>query len=107
VLSRSGTVTVEATLARNIINPAGKLASVLKAIQPRFVAEEPRSLLAAFRIAGDAAKSVGLEPGIVKSGSFVSERLVIQNVGNVTTTILSTGEIIVRQAEIVLLRLIP
>ena len=107
MLSRSGTVTVEATLARNIINPAGKLASVLKAIQPRFVAEEPRSLLAAFRIAGDAAKSVGLEPGIVKSGSFVSERLVIQNVGNVTTTILSTGEIIVRQAEIVLLRLIP
>src|ERR1700730_4583263 len=90
VLSKMGTVTVESTLARNIINPAGKLAAVIKGIQPRFVVSVPRSLSQAFTIVSDAAGAAGLEPGIVVRGNFLGESLVIQNVGNVTTTILKS-----------------
>jgi hypothetical protein len=79
----------------------------MKGIQPRFVVSVPSSLSQGFAIVSDAAKAAGLEPGIVVGGNFLGESLVIQNVGNVTTTILKSGEIIVGMGEVTLLRLIP
>lgn len=107
VLTREGTITVEAAVARNLVKPTGKLVQILRAIQPRFVVSPPQSLLEAYKIVSEAARSVGLESGIVREGTFLSEKLVIENVGNITTTILKTGEIIVRNGNVVILRLMP
>jgi Domain of unknown function (DUF4157) len=107
VLSRAGTVTVETAVQRGLVKESGRLVQVLRAIQSRFVAADPKTLEAGMEVVGSATKAVGLETGVITAGGFTQGFVELSNVGGVVTRILSTGEIVVIQGSNVLLRLMP
>lgn len=107
VLTRAGTVTADMALKRGLVKEGGRLIQVLRAIQSRFVAADPKTLEAGMEVVGSATKAMGLETGVVTAGGLAQGFIELSNVGGVVTRILSTGEILVTQGTNVLLRLVP
>lgn len=107
VLTRAGTVTLEQAVERGLLPAGGRLAQILAAIQRLFVAEAPASMEQGLSLVARAAQSVGMEAGTVSGGGLGADFIELSNVGGVLTRILSTGEIIVSRAGVVLLRLLP
>lgn len=99
--------TVEDAVSSGLVNHGGKLEEVLTAIQEQYVAKPPGSLAEGLGVISRATSSVGLEPGTVVSGTLTSDKMTLLNVGNITTTISSTGEIVVSRGSDILLLLSP
>jgi RHS repeat-associated protein len=101
----SGAVSASQAIARGLVKSEGKLASVLRGIEGEFGAAQPKSAMDALEVVGKATAKLGLEPGVATVQE--SGAIVLQNVGGVTTTIGTSGEILVQRGSDILLRLIP
>jgi len=101
----SGAVSASDAIAGGLVKSGGKLASVLRGIEGEFGAAQPKSAMEALEVVGKATAKLGLEPGVASVQE--SGAIVLQNVGGVTTTIGTSGEILVQRGSDILLRLIP
>jgi hypothetical protein len=78
---------------------------VYQAAQPADVRWLVTDQLGTPRMITRATGRVGLEPGKVLSGGLTADKMTILNVGNVHTTIMSTGQIVVSRGSDILLKL--
>jgi RHS repeat-associated protein len=92
-------------MADGLVRSSGKLFQVLSEMEQGFVAKAPRSMLEGLEVVGNATRAAGLENG--NGTSTIGGSLILQNVGNITTTIAPTGVITVTRGADLLLQLVP
>ncbi len=104
-------VSVATSVANGTVQAGGTLEAVLVAIEAQGAGT---SIVTSLGNIGTAAGTVGLEAGVLEGGvatataiaNGTATQVVLTQAGGVTTTILSSGEIIITRAGIVILHLI-
>jgi len=97
--------TVAEALSRGLLRPDGKLNPLLNAIEKAYRTAGPKNAAEALNVVRQATTAVGLDIGVGAMGAGGS--IVLTNVGGITTTITSAGEIVIQRGADLILRLSP
>lgn len=103
--SRAGAFGAQQAIKQGLVREGGKLAQVLQGVEAGVARQAPRNATEALSIIKEATGRVGLEPGVASVGK--GGEIILQNVGNVTTTLGAEGSIVIQRGSDVLLRLLP
>ena len=92
-------VSVADAVRQGIVRQDGRLHGVLQAIEAEVQAQPPTCQNDAMRAIANAVANVNLEPGQSVGALPGQGDVILQNVGGILTTITSTGEVIIRNAQ--------
>jgi hypothetical protein len=101
-----GAMTSEMAVSAGLVGASGRLVNVLTKMEEFFAKANPKNLRDAMGVIKRAVEANQLEPGVAVVNT--ASHIVLRNVGNVITEVLSSGQITVyKDTGAVLLRLIP